>query len=100
MCVFHFNRQSPSDNDDLQLLIGIFFALPFLGARVAYGFLDAWSATDQFGANLTSNPAIAQFNPISGWWLVFLLMGLVSEILTAAIYVFSGTVLSRRRRRR
>jgi len=81
------------------MLGGMFLALPFLGARCAYEVLTAWSSTDPFGNKLSTNPALAQFNPVQGNYLTYLLMGLVSEFLTAIIYLLFSTVLSEFRRR-
>lgn len=81
-----------------QLLWGLTFALPFLGVRVAYGILAAWSSSDLFGTELSPNPIFAKFNPITGDWVAFLVMSLIMEFAVAAIYLFSSTILSRRHR--
>ncbi|KAJ6604256.1 hypothetical protein DFH09DRAFT_1122105 [Mycena vulgaris] len=82
-----------------KLLGGILLALPVLGARVAYEILAAWSSTDLFGLELSSNPTLAMFNPITGKWLLFLVLGFVCEFVVAALYMLSSTVLARPRRR-
>ncbi|KAG7099562.1 hypothetical protein E1B28_001395 [Marasmius oreades] len=79
-----------------RLLAGVTFGLLFLGTRVAYGILDAWSASDQFGASLSPNPALAQFNSINGNYITYLVMGLVMEFATATTLLLSSTVIMRR----
>ncbi|KAF4623483.1 hypothetical protein D9613_002065 [Agrocybe pediades] len=78
------------------LLWGISIALPFLGVRMAYAVLAAFSATDLHGTQVSSNATIAKFNPITGNWILYLVMGLVMEYVVAALYLFSSTVLARR----
>ena len=73
--------------------------LLFLGVRVAYGILDAWSSSDQFGGALSSDPTLAQFNSVNGDWVPYLVMGLIMEYLTALTFLLFSTVFMRRRRR-
>lgn len=80
----------------MQLLWGISVALPVFGVRVAYGVLAAFSATDLLGAELSTNPTIAKFNPVTGNWILYLVMSLVMEWVVAAMYLFASTVLARR----
>ncbi|KAL0576566.1 hypothetical protein V5O48_005398 [Marasmius crinis-equi] len=80
-----------------RLLAGTTFGLLFLGVRVAYAILDAWSASDQFGIALSSDPTLAQFNSISGDYIPYLVMGLVMEYLTALTFLLSSTVIMQRR---
>jgi len=72
------------------LLVGISFALPFLGVRVAYGILSAWSA---------ASPTLARFDAITGKWIFFLVMGLVMEYCVTLIYLLTGTTIPLRRDR-
>jgi hypothetical protein len=83
--------------DKLQLLYGVICALPFLGARVAYEILAAWSSTDLFGLELSHNPTLAMFQPITGKWIWFLVLGVICELVVSALYMLSSTVLARRR---
>ncbi|KAJ6501685.1 hypothetical protein C8R47DRAFT_1108342 [Mycena vitilis] len=83
-----------------RLLGGILVALPILGARVAYEILAAWSSSDLFGLQLSSNPTLAMFQPITGKWILFLVLGFVCEFVVAALYMLSSTVLTRPRRHR
>jgi hypothetical protein len=87
-------RRSPL----MQLLWGISFGLLPLGARVAYAILSSWSSEDLFGARPSANPVLAKSNPITGDWVLFLLLSSVMEYVVVAIYLFSSVVLSRRRR--
>lgn len=81
-----------------QLLGGVLLALPVLGARVVYEILAAWSSSDLFGLQLSSNATLAMFQPITGKWILFLVLGFVCEFVVAALYMLSSTVLSRPRR--
>ncbi|KAJ7356983.1 hypothetical protein DFH08DRAFT_850689 [Mycena albidolilacea] len=83
-----------------RLLTGVLFALPFLGARVAYGILAAFSSSDIFGLMPASNASLAMFHPVTGKWIYFLVLGFVCELVVAALYTLSGTVLARSRRHR
>ncbi|KAF8167816.1 hypothetical protein B0H34DRAFT_683146 [Crassisporium funariophilum] len=80
------------------LLWGISAALPFLGVRIAYAVLSAWSASDLYGTRPSSNPTLANFNPITGNWIFYLALGLVMEFVVAALYLFSSTILAKRHR--
>ncbi|KAG5646042.1 hypothetical protein DXG03_004465 [Asterophora parasitica] len=90
---YHFQMR----NYRRKLLGGMTIALPFLGVRVAYAILGAWSASDLFGKSLSSNPILVKFNPITGLWIPYLVMSLVMEAVVAALYLLFSTVLSRRR---
>ncbi|KAJ7770826.1 hypothetical protein DFH07DRAFT_805385 [Mycena maculata] len=82
-----------------RLLGGVLIALPVLGARVAYEILASWSSSDLFGLQLSHNPTLAMFQPITGKWILFLTLGFICEWVVAAIYMLSSTVLARPRRR-
>jgi len=79
------------------LLYGISTATPFLGVCVAYSFLSAWSSSDLFGINLSPNPTIARFNPVTGQWIIYLVMSVIMEYVTVLIFIVSSTWLSQRR---
>ncbi|KAF9066057.1 hypothetical protein BDP27DRAFT_1228036 [Rhodocollybia butyracea] len=81
------------------LLYAVTFALLPLGVRAAYAVLSAWSSSDLFGLELSSNPDLAQFQPITGNYLTYLLMGLVMEFLVALICLYFSTIGMRRRHR-
>jgi hypothetical protein len=83
-----------------QLLGGVLLALPVLGARVAYEILAAWSSTDLIGLQPSSNAQLAMFQPITGKWILFLVLGFVCEFVVAALYMLSSTVLAQPRRHR
>jgi len=78
-----------------RLLLGISAALPFLGARVAYSVLATWSSSDFFGASPSKN-TLAQFNPITGNWIIYLALGTIMEFAVTFIYLLSSTVLAKR----
>ncbi|KAH0590263.1 hypothetical protein H2248_000433 [Termitomyces sp. 'cryptogamus'] len=92
---YHFQMRSYR----LRLLGGATLALPFLGVRVAYAILAAWSASDLFGISLSSRPSLAKFNPVNGEWITFLMMSVAMEFVVTALYVLFSTVLSRRHSR-
>ncbi|KAG7450185.1 uncharacterized protein BT62DRAFT_927493 [Guyanagaster necrorhizus] len=80
-----------------RLLTGVTFALLLMGVRVAYEILTAWSASDVFGDQLSSNPTLAKFNPITGDWVLFLVMGLIMEYMAAIMFIIPAVMLHRRR---
>ncbi|KAJ7169508.1 hypothetical protein C8R46DRAFT_1089019 [Mycena filopes] len=82
-----------------KLLGGVLLALPVLGVRVAYEILAAWSSTDLFGLQPASNATLAMFQPVTGKWILFAVLGVVCEFVVAALYMFSSTILARPRRR-
>ncbi|KAJ6519443.1 hypothetical protein C8R45DRAFT_808716 [Mycena sanguinolenta] len=82
-----------------RLLGGVLCALPVLGARVVYEILAAWSSSDLFGLQLSSNATLAMFQPVTGKWILFLALGFVCEYVVAALYMLSSTVLASQRRR-
>jgi len=79
-----------------KLLWGISAALPFLGVRVVYYVLATWSSSDLFGESPSSNAALAQFNPITGNWILYLFLGLLMEFAVTCLYLLSSTVLARK----
>jgi len=86
-----------SFNQFLQLLGGLTVALPFLGVRVAYAILSAWSSTDLFGTSLSQNPVFAKFNPVqTPDWVPYLVMSVIMEYIVAVLYLLFSTVLARR----
>jgi len=66
------------------LLFGITCALPFLGVRMVYGILNAFS---------TSVPSIAKFNSVTGDWVLYLVMSLIMEYCVVVIYSVTGTTI-------
>lgn len=78
------------------LLWGIGIALPFLGARVAYGIMVAWSSSDIYGRTVPSNTTLARMNPVTGDWVFYLILGLVVEWIAAAMFLFASTIMARR----
>ncbi|KAK0208421.1 hypothetical protein DFS33DRAFT_1303265 [Desarmillaria ectypa] len=81
-----------------RLLSGVTFAFLFIGVRVAYEILAAWSASDVFGGQLSSNTTLAKFNPITGDWVPYLVMGLIVEYVAAAFFIVPAVMLHRRTR--
>ncbi|THV06103.1 hypothetical protein K435DRAFT_744432 [Dendrothele bispora CBS 962.96] len=81
------------------LLTGVAIALLPLAVRTAYAILQAWSSSDIFGNNPSPNPTLARFQPVTGDFVVYLVMGLVMEYLCCLILLFSGFYMLRQRRR-
>jgi len=63
---------------------------------MAYAVLAAWSSSDLYGLKLSSNATLAKLNPITGNWILYLVMSLVMEYVTAVLYLFASTILARR----
>ncbi|KAE9395924.1 hypothetical protein BT96DRAFT_966611 [Gymnopus androsaceus JB14] len=82
------------------LLKGLMVALLPLGVRVAYAVLEAWSSSDIFGSEPSSNPNLPQFNPVTGNYIIYLVMGLIMEYLVVLLCLFLSTIGMRRRRHR
>ncbi|KAJ7071489.1 hypothetical protein C8F01DRAFT_1110750 [Mycena amicta] len=82
-----------------RLLSGILLALPVLGVRVAYEILAAWSSADLFGLLPARNPTLAMFQPVTGKWIYYGILGIACEFIVAALYLLFSTVLFRRHRR-
>ncbi|KAF9479734.1 hypothetical protein BDN70DRAFT_858106 [Pholiota conissans] len=78
------------------LLIGITFAFPFLGVRIADAVLAAWSSSDLLGTQPSANAVLAKFNPVTGNWVLFLVLDVIMEWVVAALYLFASTVLAQR----
>lgn len=79
------------------MLTGITVGLPFIVVRAAYTILGAWaptgrsiSATGVVTITSTSNSPLAKLNPITGSWLAYLLMSILTEYAVALIYVVVG----------
>ncbi|TFK76737.1 hypothetical protein BDN72DRAFT_754967 [Pluteus cervinus] len=81
------------------LLLGVTIAHPILGLRIAYAVIVTWSSSDLLGAHPSSNPQLAQFQPVTGKWMFYLVFSLVSEFIVAMMYLLFGTILSRRKHR-
>jgi hypothetical protein len=79
-----------------QLLVGICLAIPFLGARIAYAVISAFSSLDLYGKNLSSDPNLRKLNPVTGQWYLYLVLGPVMEYLAILVYLFSSVVLAQR----
>jgi hypothetical protein len=63
---------------------------------MAYAVLAAWSSADLYGVKPSSNPTLAKLNPITGNWVLYLVMSLGMEYVAAALYLFASTILARR----
>lgn len=79
-----------------QLLFGISTALPFLGARIAYAVIAAFSSLDLYGTDLSSDPNLRKLNPINGEWYLYLVLGPVMEYVTVLLYILASVVLAQR----
>jgi len=84
------NRQS--------LLLGIFLVIPFLGVRIAYAVISAFSSSDLYGIHPSSDPNLKKLNPVTGQWYLFLVLGPVMEYMAVSLYLFASVVLAQKRR--
>ncbi|KAH9486689.1 hypothetical protein JR316_0000754 [Psilocybe cubensis] len=80
------------------LLFGLTCALPFLGVRMAYAVIAAFSSSDLLGTKLSSNTTLADLNPVTGKWILYLVLSLIMEYVVVALYLFASTILARRHR--
>ncbi|EAU92636.1 hypothetical protein CC1G_01681 [Coprinopsis cinerea okayama7 len=78
------------------LLWGIGIGMPFLGTRIAYGIMAAWSSSNLYGTVVPVNRTLSKMNPVTGDWVMYLVLGLVMEFAAAAMYLFASTVMARR----
>ena len=72
-------------------------ALPFLGVRIAYGIMAAWSSSSIFGTPLSSDPVLSKMNPAAGDWSFYLVLGKLMEFLTAVMFMIASTIMAQRR---
>jgi len=77
------------------VLLGCGAAMPFLGARMAYGIMAAWSANDLYGLELSTNAILMKMHPLTGDWIFYLVLGLIMELVTAILFLLASTLLSR-----
>jgi len=78
------------------LLFGIFLAVPFVGARIAYAVISAFSSLDLYGTNLSSDTTLKNLNPINGQWYLYLVLGPTMEYIAVLVYMFASVVLAQR----
>ena len=68
-------------------------ALPFLAVRVAYSVASSFAPfpdLSNFGVVKPSTGGIAEFNVVTGKWQIYLLMGVIMELIVVLIYVVGG----------
>ncbi|PPQ64729.1 hypothetical protein CVT26_002673 [Gymnopilus dilepis] len=80
------------------LLAGITFAFPFLGVRLAYAVIAVFSSSDLLGRDLSPNQTLAKLNPITGNWILYLVLSLIMEYVVTVLYLFASTILARKHR--
>lgn len=74
------------------LLVAISSALPFLGIRVVYSILSAFSGSLSFtGTATASTSPLAKFNMLTGSWPIYLCMSVLMELVVVVIYTTAGT---------
>jgi hypothetical protein len=74
------------------LLIGISSALPFLGIRVLYTVLSAFSGPISYTGIPAKGNSLAKFNIATGDWRIHLVMGLLMEYIVVVIYTTVGAM--------
>ncbi|KIY48355.1 hypothetical protein FISHEDRAFT_43478 [Fistulina hepatica ATCC 64428] len=82
-----------------RFLAFLFLAMAFLGVRCVYQILDVWSSADIYGLRLSSNSHIVKFQPVTGDYVTWLVMGLIMEYVAVVIYLAGSidVVIHRRR---
>jgi len=73
------------------LLIAISSALPFLGIRVIYSVLSAYSGSLIPDAASSTTSSLSKFNITNGEWQIYLGMGLIMEYIVVLVYTVAGT---------
>ncbi|CAL1696173.1 unnamed protein product [Somion occarium] len=68
-----------------KLLAGVSTALPFLGVRVLYSVLSAFSPVLPNSAG-----GLSKFNSSTGAWEIYFFMGIVAEFIVVSVYTFVG----------
>jgi hypothetical protein len=68
-----------------QILVAVTIALPFLLVRTIYTGLNAINMDTSGSTGHTT-----KFNPISGDWVLYLVLGLFMEIAVVAVYAMAG----------
>ncbi|KIM85114.1 hypothetical protein PILCRDRAFT_817972 [Piloderma croceum F 1598] len=77
------------------LLIAISSALPFLGVRVVYSVLSAYSGSPISTPTSSTTGSLSKFNIVNGEWQIYLVMGLVMEYIVVLVYVIAGILIPR-----
>jgi len=75
------------------LLTAISSALPFLGIRVIYSILSAFSGSLSFSGTASTTPntsALAKFSMLTGDWPIYLVMSVLMELVVVVIYTTAG----------
>ncbi|KAF7979923.1 hypothetical protein HWV62_40334 [Athelia sp. TMB] len=76
------------------LLVAISAALPFLGVRVVYSVLSAFSGPLSFSGTAAAAPAstgfLAKFSMLTGSWPIYLCMSVLMELVVVVIYTTAG----------
>ena len=78
------------------MLMGVCLVVPFLGVRISYAVISAFSSSDLYGANLSSDPTLKKLNPVTGEWQLYLVLGPVMEYIAVSLYLFASVVLARK----
>jgi hypothetical protein len=69
--------------------------LPFLGVRVVYSILSAYSGSPISTPTSSTTGSLSKFNIVNGEWQIYLVMGLVMEYIVVLVYVIAGTLIPR-----
>lgn len=92
--VFCWMRSSLLMKNRRTLLVAISSALPFLGVRVIYSVLSAYSGSLVLSPSSSTAPAkqssLAAFNMVTGDWPIYFCMSVLMEAITVVIYTTAG----------
>jgi len=78
------------------MLMGICLVVPFLGVRISYAIISAFSSSDLYGKHLSSDPNLRKLNPVTGEWQLYLVLGPVMEYIAVSLYLFASVVLAKK----
>ncbi|KAL1961530.1 hypothetical protein VTN77DRAFT_1635 [Rasamsonia byssochlamydoides] len=82
--LFHLSELTRSHR---RMVLAVALALPFLLVRVVYSALNAVNLNTS-GSEHTTN----KWNPVTGSWVLYLILGLAMETATVGIYSFTGVL--------
>ena len=66
--------------------------------RLAYAVIAVFSSSDLLGRDLSPNQTLAKLNPITGNWILYLVLSLIMEYVVTVLYLFASTILARKHR--
>jgi hypothetical protein len=59
--------------------------------------MAAWSSHDILGTQPVADPTLAKMSPVTGDWVLYLVLCRVMEFATAGMFMFASTIMAQRR---